>query len=342
MLHWSPDVEGHAIIARKLLFDSASVRVEMENASAPSIQSEPANMESTAFRTSESAALRVPFGGGAAGLSDREPWPELSEGRTSSMYDWIATYIEEVRTLLRIDVSDAVYTRCMEELRSLREGRFDRVSQCLDNLRALVEKLQSRLVLVEDSRLDSFDTFGEGRPERPASAGRSDARPFTSADQMRAFAHIPAQLNSTSRRVRQMERTPTATSPVTPPIGPGGTVPLNAYGAQELEPSGADTSRPARGDRTRIDATFASETQALLPVAGERRGASRVPYGNETGREEAARGPREPILSFDPRWGGYQPQDLTTRQGPVDVRSLPVIPFGTLGSAAPGLRQSTR
>ena len=75
MLLWSPDLEGHAIIARKLLFDSASVRVGMENASASSIQSEPANMDSTAFRTSESAVLRAPFCGGAAGRSERKPSP---------------------------------------------------------------------------------------------------------------------------------------------------------------------------------------------------------------------------------------------------------------------------
>ena len=73
MLHWSPDPEVHAIIARKISFDSSSVRVEIENASAHSVQSEPANMESTAFRTSESAVLRAPFSGGAAGLRDREP-----------------------------------------------------------------------------------------------------------------------------------------------------------------------------------------------------------------------------------------------------------------------------
>ena len=184
------------------------------------------------------------------------------------MYERIAIYIEEVLTSLRIDVSDAVYTRCMEELRSLREGRFERVSQSLENLRALVNQLHSRLVLVEDSRLDSSDTLGEGCLERPASARRSDARPFPSAEQMRAFFYIAAQLNSTRRRVRQMERTPTAASPVAPPIGPSGTVPPNTYGAQELEPYGANANRPARGDRTRMDATFASKTQALPQVAG--------------------------------------------------------------------------
>ena len=44
------------------------------------------------------------------------------------MYERIAEYIEDVQTSLRIDVSDHVYRRCMDELRSLREGRFDRVT----------------------------------------------------------------------------------------------------------------------------------------------------------------------------------------------------------------------
>ena len=63
----------------------------------------------------------------------------------------------------------------------------------------------------------------------------------------------------------------------------------------------------------------------------------RVPYADETGRGNTTRGSGEPILYFDPRWGGYQPQDLTTRQGPVDIRTLPVTPFGTLRPAAPGV-----
>ena len=86
-----------------------------------------------------------------------------------------------------------------------------------------------------------------------------------------------------------------------------------------------------------MDATFASETQALLHVAGDMREASRVAYGNENGRGEAARGSREQILSFDPWWGGYQPQDLITRQGRIDVPTLPVTPSGTLGPAARGV-----
>ena len=67
------------------------------------------------------------------------------------MYERIADYSDEVSTSLRIDVSDAAYNRFMAELRSLREGRFNRVSQSLENLRALVDELHSRLVLVEDS-----------------------------------------------------------------------------------------------------------------------------------------------------------------------------------------------
>lgn len=50
------------------------------------------------------------------------------------MYDRIAEYIEEVRNAFHIDVSDAGYTCCGEELRSLRKGRFDRVNQSLVNL----------------------------------------------------------------------------------------------------------------------------------------------------------------------------------------------------------------
>ena len=192
-------------------------------------------------------------------------------------------------------------------------------------------------MLVEELRLDSPENFGEGRPERTVSARRTDARPFPSADQMRAFADVTAQLNSTRRRVRQMERTPTTSSPGASLIGPGGTVTPNAYDAQEVGPAGADTSRPARGDLTSMVATFAFEAQALPPVAGDIREASRVTYRNETGRGDTTRESRELILSFDPRWGGYQPPDLTTGQGPIDVRSLPVTAFGTLGPAAPGV-----
>ena len=97
------------------------------------------------------------------------------------MYGRIAECIRDVRTSPRIDVSDVIYACCMEELRSLREGRYDRVTQFLENLRALVDQLQCRLSLVEDSRLNAPDVFGEGRRERPSSAGRSDARPFPSA-----------------------------------------------------------------------------------------------------------------------------------------------------------------
>ena len=62
-----------------------------------------------------------------------------------------------------------------------------------------------------------------------------------------------------------------------------------------------------------------------------------VPPEDGHGRGGAAPGSREPILSFDPRWGGYQPADLAAHPGPVDIRTLPVTPFGTFGLAEPGL-----
>ena len=80
---------------------------------------------------------------------------DFSEGRARAMYDRFAAHIEDVRTSLRIDISDSVYNRCIEELRSLREGRFKRVAHSLENLRALVNQLQSLLVLVDDARIDS-------------------------------------------------------------------------------------------------------------------------------------------------------------------------------------------
>ena len=83
------------------------------------------------------------------------------------MFNRIADYIEEVRTSLRIDVSDTVYTHCMAELGSLREGRFGRVSQLLWNLRALVDELHLRLVLLEDSCL--VQPGPPGHPEEPTS-----------------------------------------------------------------------------------------------------------------------------------------------------------------------------
>lgn len=86
------------------------------------------------------SALSVRSRDGAAGPRDREPSPN-SEERGGAMYALIAQYIEEVRTSIRIEVSDTVYARCMAELRSLREARFERVSQSFENLRALVAQL---------------------------------------------------------------------------------------------------------------------------------------------------------------------------------------------------------
>ena len=62
-----------------------------------------------------------------------------------------------------------------------------------------------------------------------------------------------------------------------------------------------------------------------------------IPNEDDRSRGGGARGSGETILPFDPRWGGYKPVDLTTHTGPVDVRTLPVTPFGTLVPAEPGL-----
>ena len=112
------------------------------------------------------SARRVQVGDGAAGPRDCELSPDFSEGRARAMYDRIAEHIEEVQTSLRIDVTDSVYARCMEELRSLRERRFERVTQSLENLCALIDQLQSPLALVEDARIDSSAVDVAGRPAR--------------------------------------------------------------------------------------------------------------------------------------------------------------------------------
>ena len=88
-----------------------------------SIRSEPADVQET--------ALPVRVGDGDADPHDRGPAPDSSEGRAGAMYDRIAEYIEDVLTSLRIDVSNSVYSRSMQELRFLREGRFERVAQSM-------------------------------------------------------------------------------------------------------------------------------------------------------------------------------------------------------------------
>ena len=77
MLHWSPDLKGHAIIARKLSLNSASLRVEMQEGSEPSMKFAPADMRPTAYR--------VPVGDGAAGHGDREPSSGFFEERARAM-----------------------------------------------------------------------------------------------------------------------------------------------------------------------------------------------------------------------------------------------------------------
>ena len=173
----------------------------MENRSEPSMQSAPADIRPTAYR--------VPAGDGAAGHRDSEPSHGFFEERACARQDRIAEYVEDFRTSLRIVVS--VYARCMEKFSLVQERKFDRVTQSLGNLRALVQQQHSRRVVVEDSRLESPITQEGGCPERLASSRRPDAQPFSSAERMAAFAYMAAELDSTRQCVRQMERTSTAT-----------------------------------------------------------------------------------------------------------------------------------
>ena len=121
------------------------------------------------------------------------------------------------------------------------------------------------------------------------------------------------------------------------PRAPSATVPPGTPAPQEWPPTGAVPSRRAEVNIPTADANFASETQALPHVAGSMRQVRRVPNEDDPSRGGADRGSGETILPFDPSWGGYQPVDLTTHPSLVDVRTLPVTPFGTLGPAEPEL-----
>ena len=132
MLQWSLDLEDPEDHSEQVVVSSLSVRVEMSEGSEPSGHPAPADMWAS--------ALRVLPGDGAAGPRDREPSLDYSEGRARAIYERIAEYVEDIRTSLRIDVTYHVYARCRDESRSLREGRFERVTQSLESLPALVDK----------------------------------------------------------------------------------------------------------------------------------------------------------------------------------------------------------
>ena len=236
-----------------------------------------------------------------------------------------------------MDVTDSVYARCMGELHSLREGRFERVTQSLENLRALVNQLKSLLALVEDTRIDSPSVDVAGRPASANYGVCADPQPFPSADQMRVFAHMAAELNSTRRRVHEMEQISAERSPGAPSRGPGATVPPGASETQQWPSTSAVPSRRAEDNLPTAVSNFASETQALRHAPGSMWQLRWVLPEDGHGRRGVARGSRDPILSFDPRWGGYQPADLAAHPGPVGIRTLPVTPFGTLSPAEPGL-----
>ena len=86
-----------------------------------------------------------------------------------------------------------------------------------------------------------------------------------------------------------------------------------------------------------MDAKVASETQALPSAPRSRWQTGRVPYRDDPDRGGAARGSGELVFSVDPSGGGHPPANYAEHPGPVDVRTLPVTPFGTLGPAEPGL-----
>ena len=106
------------------------------------------------------------------------------------------------------------------------------------------------------------------------------------------------------------------------------TVHPGASEAQEWRPTRAVTSWSAKDIKLTTDAHLASECQALPHAFGSMWQARRVLYRDDQDRGGAARGSREPILSFNPRWGSYQPVDLTTHPVPLDVRTLPVTMSG--------------
>ena len=157
----------------------------------------------------------------------------------------------------------------MAELRSLREGKFRRVSPSLENLRALVDELHSRLLLAEDSRLVQPGPYGQGRPERPTTTRCPGDLPSLSAEQWGALAHLSTELNATCQRARGMERSMATRLPGAPTRGPGGTVPPSAAASEGWRLTGVGTSRTGEGIRPPMDSNFASETQALWESHGQ-------------------------------------------------------------------------
>ena len=97
----------------------------------------------------------------------------------------------------------------------------------------LVGQLHSRLVLVEDARIDSPAVDVTVQPASAGSGVRRDSQPFPSAEYMGAFVDIAAELNSAPWRARQMEQTSAERSLGSPSRGPGATVTPGASGAQE-------------------------------------------------------------------------------------------------------------
>ena len=225
----------------------------------------------------------------------------------------------------------------MAERRSLCEGILDRVTQSLENLRALIDELHLRLVLVEDSCLASLGPSGPGLPEGPTPMRRPEDRPSPSAEQFCAFARISAELNATRRRARDMERTLAQKAALFSHERAPWYRTSERRRSERWKPASADDSRTAKGNRPPMDANYAFETEALPPAPGSKWQKRQVPYRDDPGRGGAARGSGEQMCSVDPRWGGYPPADYAAHLGPLDVHTLPVTPLETLGPAEPGL-----
>lgn len=238
-------------------------------------------------------------------------------------------------TSLRNDVSDIIYACCTDKLRSFREGRFERVSQSLENFRELFDQLHSCLMLVENAPLDSPAMDVGARRVSTHSEVRLELKPFPSVGQMRTFAHMDVELNSTQHRVRAMEQATTSSSPGAPMIGLGATIPPSMPAVRDGYRTGIKTNRFAEINQPPSDVKFASEMQALPHVPGSMRPTKRISYAHEQDCGGPIPASRDPSLSFDSRWGAYQPVERTVNSGARDSRMLPVTPFGMPGTTEP-------
>ena len=161
--------------------------------------------------------------------------------------------------------------------------------------------------------------------------------PPSSAEQLRAFAHQTAELESTRQRARALGRAMCARLPGAPNRRPGGAVLPSTAATQGWRPTSAVTSQAAEGNGLPLNANVASESQALPSASGSMWQTGRVPYRDDPDREVAARRSRETFTPFNLRWGGYLAVYHTAQPGLVDVHTLQITAYGKMGPAKPGL-----